>query len=127
MRTPATTTSSASLNGEANPSPKIGAATSWIASAASATKRAILTRVGGVGALEGAVELVGSIGDLLGKWLCDGIDGGVELLDRGRPEQDRVDAGPRRRPLIGEFHRRAARLDREAREGLGQIEEAVAQ
>ena len=88
MRTPATTRSSASFKGEAKPSPKSGAATSCRASAVSATMRASLTRVAGVGALEGAVEVVRSIDDLLRKWFRHGVDSGVELLDARRPQQD---------------------------------------
>src|SRR6266566_4086937 len=129
MRMAAVTTSSTSLNGEANPSPKSGAAASCRASAPSATMRAARTLPGVacVGSLEGAVELVGSIDDLLREGLVDGIDGGVELFDRRRPEEDRIDPGPGRDPLVRELHRRAPGLRREPPERFREIEEAVAE
>src|ERR1700675_999243 len=97
------------------------------ASAPSATSRAARTLPGVacVGALEGAVELVGSIDDLLGERLRDRVDGCVELLDGGGADQDRVDAGPRGHPLVRELDRRAPRLGGEPGERLRQIEEAV--
>src|SRR5439155_7845958 len=129
MRIAATARSRASLNGEANPSPQSGAMATCTASAASATIRAarMLPRVAGVGSLEGAVELVGSIDDLLRQRPLDGVDGHVELLDRGGAEQDRIHSRSRRDPLVRELDARAPCLGGEAGEGVRQVEEAIGQ
>src|SRR5438067_13160998 len=110
MRIAATARSRASLNGEANPSPKSGAMAICTASAASATIRAarMLPRVACVGSLEGAVELVGSIDDLLRKWSLYVIDCGFALPDGGGPEQDRIQFGSRRDPPLRQLDARAS-------------------
>src|SRR3954469_2740817 len=127
INTAATARSSTSLNGEAKPSPNSGATAICTASAARATPRArrTLPGVARVGSLEGAVELVGSIDDLLRKRLVHRVDRGVELLDRGRPEQDRVDARPRRDPLVRQLDGGPPGLGGEPGEGIGEVEEAV--
>src|SRR2546421_11912379 len=127
MRIAATARSRASLNGEANPSPKSGAMAICTASAASATIRAarMLPRVACVGSLEGAVELVGSIDDLLRQRPLHGIDRRVELLHGGGTEQDRIHSGSRRDPLVRQLDARAPCLCGEAGEGIGQLEEAI--
>src|SRR6267378_8098331 len=129
IRTAATTRSSASLKGDANPSPKIGAMAICSASAANASPRAarILPGVARVGALEGAVELVGSIDDLPWERLGQRVDGGVQLLHGRGPEQDRVDAGAGSHPLVGQLHRRPTRFQGEPGEGVRQLEETVAE
>src|SRR5439155_198148 len=129
MRIAATARSRASLNGEANPSPKSGAMAICTASAARARIRAarMLPRVACVGSLEGAVELVGSIDDLLRQWSLHGIDCGIELLDGGGAEQDRIHSGSRRDPLVRQLDARASCLGCQTREGIRQIEEALGQ
>src|SRR5207253_2218014 len=117
ISTAATSRSSASLKGDAKPSPKSGASAICNTSAPRATRRAARTLPGVacVGALEGAVELVGSIDHLLRQRPCYGVDGGVEVLDRSRSQQDRVDARPGRHPLVRQLHGAAPSLGCEPR------------
>src|SRR5438046_5088217 len=127
MRIAATARSRASLNGEANPSPKSGAMAICTASAASATIRAarMLLRVACVGSLEGAVELVGSIDDLLRQWSLHGIDCGIELLDGGGAEKVGFHSWWGRDPLVRKLAARASSLGCQTREAVRKLKEAL--